>query len=67
MGARPQELPAGRITVTLSEAARLLSCRIHAVRHLVWRGDLPYIKLGKRFVIRVSALQEFAERAETKV
>jgi excisionase family DNA binding protein len=56
-----------KITVTLPEAARLLSCTIHAVRHLVWKGSLPHIKLGKRFVIRVSALQEFAERAETRV
>jgi excisionase family DNA binding protein len=67
MGTHPQQLPADRITVILSEAARLLSRTIHAVRHLVWRGDLPYIKLGKRFVIRVSTLQEFAERAEARV
>jgi excisionase family DNA binding protein len=61
------EIPADKITVSLLEAARLLSCTIHAVRHLIWKGDLPYIKLGKRFVIRVSALQEYAERAEVRL
>jgi len=60
-------VPTDKITVTLPEAARLLDCTIHAIRHLIWRGDLPYIKLGKRFVIRVSALQEFAERAEARL
>jgi excisionase family DNA binding protein len=52
------------IAVTIPEAARRLSCSVRAIRALIWRGDLPYIKLGKRFVIRTAALQAYADRAE---
>lgn len=55
------------IAVSIPTAATLLGCSIRAIRALIWRGDLPYVKLGKRFVIRVSALQEYAERAEERL
>jgi len=44
----------------LKSAAKYLSASIWAVRRLVWRGELPYKRIGKRYVIPRQALDEWA-------
>jgi|HubBroStandDraft_6_1064221.scaffolds.fasta_scaffold3651670_1 excisionase family DNA binding protein len=55
------------IAVPIPTAASMLGCSIRAIRALIWRGDLPHIKLGKKFVIRVVDLHSYAERAAVRL
>lgn len=48
--------------LTLPEAARYLSCKLWAVRELIWKGQLPYTRFGKRFQVDVKDLDELVER-----
>lgn len=48
--------------LTLPEAAHYLGCTIWAVRELIWKGQLPYTRFGKRFQVDVKDLDELVER-----
>jgi excisionase family DNA binding protein len=43
-------------------AARALSSTVWAVRSLIWDGKIPYIKIGRRFLISPADLREFVAR-----
>jgi excisionase family DNA binding protein len=43
-------------------AAKYLSSTVWAIRRLVWRGELPYKQVGKRFCIPRKALDEWAAK-----
>ena len=42
-------------------AARALSATLWAVRSLLWDGKIPYIKIGRRFLVRPADLQKYIE------
>lgn len=46
----------------LPEAARYLGCTLWSVRELIWKGQLPYTRIGRRFQVDVRDLDEFVER-----
>jgi excisionase family DNA binding protein len=48
--------------VTVLEAASYLSTTVPAIRRLISKGELPYLKLGKRFIIDRLDLDKFIER-----
>ena len=48
--------------LTLPEAARYLGCKLWSVRELIWKGQLPYTRFGKRFQVDVRDLDELVER-----
>lgn len=50
------------LSVPIPIAARMLGCTVRAVRGLLWAKKLPYIKVGKKFVIPVDALRAFVQR-----
>lgn len=47
--------------LSVSDAADYLSVRPYTIRDLVWRGELPYVRLGKRFVFDRADLDKLAE------
>ncbi len=47
------------LAVPIPIAAQMLGGTVRSVRGLLWAKKLPYVKLGKKFVIPVDALREF--------
>jgi excisionase family DNA binding protein len=47
--------------VTVQEAAAYLSTTVPAIRRLIYLRELPYTKLGKRFIIDRVDLDKFIE------
>jgi excisionase family DNA binding protein len=50
----------------LADAARYLAVSDSAVRQMVWRGDLPHIKTGKRIVLDLRDLDGWIEREKVR-
>src|SRR5260370_10614762 len=48
--------------LTLPEAARYLGCALWSIRELIWNGQLPYTRFGRRFQVDVEDLDELVER-----
>jgi excisionase family DNA binding protein len=48
--------------VTIQEAAAYLSATVPAIRRLISKSELPYAKLGKRFIIDRQDLDKWIER-----
>jgi excisionase family DNA binding protein len=46
-----------RLTVTVEEAARLLGIGRNSAYEAVRRGEIPAIRIGKRFVVPKAALE----------
>jgi len=59
-----QVAPIQPIALTMRGAAQYLSVAPRQIRTLLTSGELRAIRLGKRYVITVRALQEFIERKE---
>ena len=51
--------------LTVKDAAAYLSCTIWCVRSLIWSRKIPYLKLGKRFLIDRADLDKFIEREKS--
>ncbi len=51
---------------SLTDAARYLAVSDWTVRQMVWRGDLPHIKTGKRILIDLKDLDGWIEREKVK-
>jgi len=47
--------------VTVKEAAAYLSATVPAIRRLISKNELPYTKLGKRFIIDREDLDRWIE------
>jgi excisionase family DNA binding protein len=47
-------------------AARALSATPWAVRSLLWDGEIPYIKIGRRFLIDPSDLRAYIAREKER-
>lgn len=48
--------------VTVQEAAAYLSTTVPAIRRLISKRELPYLKLGKRFILDRQDLDKWIER-----
>lgn len=48
--------------LTLPEAAHYLGCTLWSVRELIWKGQLPYTRFGKRFQVDRQDLDELVDR-----
>jgi excisionase family DNA binding protein len=49
--------------LTLPQAAAYMNCALWQVRQLVWRKDIPHIKMGKRFVVDRGDLDAWIDRS----
>lgn len=47
------------LLITIPEAARRLSTTVWAVRELLWSKKIPYVKIGRRFLIDPVDLMTF--------
>jgi excisionase family DNA binding protein len=63
--------PTSTLTATLSSepllldiksAARTLSCTVWAVRSLLWSRQIPFIRIGHRFLIDPADLRAYIQR-----
>lgn len=52
--------------LTIPEAARYLACAVWSVRDLIWKGDLPYTRFGKRFQVDIRDLDALIEREKRR-
>lgn len=48
--------------LSLRDAAAALSLSHWTVRELIWRGDLPSVRVGRRILVDVRDLDAFIER-----
>jgi excisionase family DNA binding protein len=55
--------PARRLTLTVGEASQVLGVSRSYAYELVRRGELPCMRLGRRIVIPVRALDALLDRA----
>jgi len=55
---RPQ-----RLTMTVEEASEALGISRSLAYELVRRGEIPSLRLGRRIVVPVRALEDLVERA----
>jgi excisionase family DNA binding protein len=53
------------ILVDLKGAALLLGSTVWTVRDLLWDKKLPYVKIGRRFLIDVSDIRAFVTSLKT--
>ncbi len=51
--------PQSALLVDIRTAAGLLSATVWAVRQLLWGKKLPFIKIGRRFLIDPEDLRQF--------
>src|SRR5260370_19664241 len=61
-GAITEAVATSQRLLPLPEAARYLGCTLWSVRELIWKGQLPYTRIGRRFQVDVRDLDEFVER-----
>jgi excisionase family DNA binding protein len=52
--------------LTIPEAARYLGCSVWSVRDLIWKGDLPYTRFGRRFQVDIQDLDALIEREKRR-
>lgn len=45
----------------LKAGAQYLGCTLHAVRGLIWKGEIPFVRLGKKFVVDANDLERWIE------
>lgn len=63
--ARPPKSDGVSLTLSVSEAAELLSVSRDLVYELVAQGELPALRLGRRILLPRRALEELVDRAAT--
>ncbi len=47
--------------LTIKQAALYLGCTVWAVRELLWKGEIPFLRVGKRQVIDIRDLDAFID------
>jgi excisionase family DNA binding protein len=50
---------------TVTEAGEYLGRTPWAVRHLIWNGVLPYVRIGRRVQVDVSDMDSLIDRSKT--
>jgi excisionase family DNA binding protein len=55
-----------RRLVSLADASDYLSVSDWTVRQMVWRGDIPHVRLGKRILIDARDLDGWIDRAKVR-
>jgi excisionase family DNA binding protein len=57
--------PVARL-LTIQQAAQYLSTTAWAIRSLLWAGEVPYLHIGRRFLIDRSDLDSFINRTKQR-
>ncbi len=65
--ARPRKVPALPRRLYDLEAIRIyLGIPVHTIREIIWRGDLPYVKIGRRHYLDIRDVDQFIEQSKTR-
>lgn len=48
--------------LSIQDLASYLSCTLWAARTLLWDGEIPYIRIGKRHLVDLKDADAFIER-----
>ncbi len=51
---------------SLKDAARYLGRSTGSLRETIWRGDIPYVRDGRRIFLDIRDLDEFIEKNKTR-
>lgn len=63
----PSPVPAVEpILLAIPAAARALGCTVWAMRALLWDGKIPFIKIGRRFLVDPADLRAFIAREKSE-
>jgi excisionase family DNA binding protein len=62
----PSKSSLPRRLCSLTDAARYLAVSDWTVRQMVWRGDFPHIKTGKRILLDLRDLDGWIEREKVR-
>jgi excisionase family DNA binding protein len=57
----PTALVSEPLLLDIRGAARTLSCSVWAMRSLLWDRKIPFIKIGRRFLIRPADLRVYVD------
>lgn len=63
----PEHSVVERISVSLNEAAYLLGVHRNTVRNKIQQGEIPVIRVGRRVLIRLLSLYDWAVANEAKL
>jgi excisionase family DNA binding protein len=55
-----------RQTYSIKEASRVLGLSLNATYRAVWNGEIPSIKIGRRYLISVAALDRLLSQPIVK-
>jgi excisionase family DNA binding protein len=50
--------------LTVKAAAEHLNCSVHWIRSLLWAGEVPFVRIGKRFIVDRADLDGWATRSK---
>jgi excisionase family DNA binding protein len=59
---QPLASPESRRGLTVQEAAKYLSTTVPAIRQLIYRRELAFVKIGKRHIIDRQDLDKWIEK-----
>lgn len=68
----PSHPPTDRASVvsprllSIAQAARYLSVSTWTVREMIWRGDLPHVRCGRRILLDLRDLDTWIEREKVR-
>ena len=62
----PKAPPLPRRLYDLESIRIYLGIPIHTVREIIWRGDLPYVKIGRRQYVDLRDVDQFIEQSKTR-
>jgi excisionase family DNA binding protein len=48
--------------LTIKDAASYLSCAVWAIRELIWKREIPFVKIGRRYLIDRTDLDQFIDQ-----
>jgi len=57
----------GRLLIGLEDAANLLGLSVASVRRLIWRAELPVVRITRRLQVDVRDLERLIEQAKDRI
>jgi excisionase family DNA binding protein len=57
--------PSEPLLLPLKEAANALGCTVWAMRSLLWDNQIPYLKIGRRFLVDPADLRAYIAREKS--
>lgn len=62
-----QEMTIRPRVLSVKNAAIYLDRSVPAIRELIWKGDLPFIKVGRRIHLDINDLDKWIEEHKTRM